>query len=417
MFARTMLCLALFIGPASAQMLRHGGEPAPPPPVTGTPVCRWSLAADRLGRGNANWRTMAVMHIAMHDALNAVEPRFARWAPASPDEAAPHGASAPVAMAAAAYQVLLARHQENAAEEADALFRAAVAAEPPGPAVDAGIQLGAVIGLAAVARYSAPTTLPRPFPEGRGEGQWRPAPPFLQNGLVGNATPFLFETLEELRGPPPPPLGSARYVADAQEVRRLGADQSTERTPQQTEAAYFWAYQSSQRNFIHLAASLLQERPPPGGIWAQARLMSQLAVALADSYVVAWDEKRHWARWRPVTALTLGSEGVSADPGWEPLFGTPPHPDYPSGHAADCSTGARVLEGTYGNLLGVVSYTAHDLPRPTTRSFPSFGALASECAESRVWAGAHFRAANEEGQRLGDRIAQRALESVPSLAR
>jgi hypothetical protein len=122
------------IGPASAQMLRHGGEPAPPPPVTGTPVCRWSLAADRLGRGNANWRTMAVMHIAMHDALNAVEPRFARWAPATPDEAAPHGASAPVAMAAAAYQVLLARHQENAAEEADALFRAAVAAEPPGPA-------------------------------------------------------------------------------------------------------------------------------------------------------------------------------------------------------------------------------------------------------------------------------------------
>jgi hypothetical protein len=59
MFARTMLCLALFIEPASAQMLRHGGEPAPPPPVTGTPVCRWSLAADRLGRGNATggpWR-------------------------------------------------------------------------------------------------------------------------------------------------------------------------------------------------------------------------------------------------------------------------------------------------------------------------------------------------------------------------
>jgi hypothetical protein len=41
--------------------------------------------------------------------------------------------------------------------------------------------------------------------------------------------------------------------------------------------------------------------------------MAQLAVALADSYVAAWDEKRHWARWRPVTALTLGSEGVSAD--------------------------------------------------------------------------------------------------------
>jgi hypothetical protein len=417
MIARLLFLLAMSALPASAQMLRHGGEPTPPPPVAGTPVCRWSLAADRLGRGSANWRTMAVMHIAMHDALNAAEPRFARWVPATPDEPSADGASPLVAMAAAAYQVLLARHQENAAEEADALFRAALAAEPPGPAVDAGIRLGAAIGLAAVAHYQAPTTLPRPFPVGRGEGQWRPTPPFLQNGLVGDARPFLLEAAEALRGPPPPPLGSARYIAEAEEVRRLGGEHSHERTAQQTEAAYFWAFQSSQRNFVHLAASLLQERPSPGGVWAQARLMSQLAVALADSFIIAWDEKRHWVRWRPVTALTLGSEGVPADPRWEPLFGTPPHPDYPSGHAADCSAGARVLEGVYGASLGTVAYTANDLRTPTTRHFPTFAALSSECAESRVWAGAHFRAANEEGQRLGAMIARRALESVPPVAR
>lgn len=417
MIARLLFLLAMSVLPASAQMLRHGGEPTPPPPVAGTPVCRWSLAADRLGRGSANWRTMALMHIAMHDALNAAEPRFARWTPATPEEPAPGDASPPIAMAAAAYQVLLARHQENAAEEADALFRAALAAEPPGPAVDAGIRLGAAIGLAVVARYSVPVALPRPFPEGRSEGQWRPTLPFLQNGLVGDAKPFLFETAEALRGLPPPPLGSARYVAEAEEVRRLGGEQSTERTPQQAEAAYFWAYQSSQRNFVHLAASLLQEHPPPGGVWAQARLMSQLTVALADSFIIAWDEKRHWARWRPVTALTLGSEGVPADPRWEPLFGTPPHPDYPSGHATDCSAGARVLERVFGASLGVVAYTANDLRAPTTRHFPTFGVLSNECAESRIWAGAHFRAANEEGQRLGAMIAGRALKSVPPLPR
>ena len=86
------------------------------------------------------------MHIAMHDALNAAEPRFARWAPAAPDEPPADGASPLVAMAAAAYQVLLARHQEDAAEEADPLFRAALAAEPAGAAVDAAIRLGAAIG-------------------------------------------------------------------------------------------------------------------------------------------------------------------------------------------------------------------------------------------------------------------------------
>jgi hypothetical protein len=417
MIARSLLLLALLAEPASAQMLRHGGEAAPPPSAAGTPVGSWSLAADRLGRGAANWRSMAVMHIAMHDALNAAAPRFARWAPPAPDEPPAEGASPAVAMAAAAYQVLLARHQEAAAEEADPLFRAALAAEPPGLAVDAGIRLGAAIGLAAAARHPAPSAIPQPFPEGSGEGQWRPTPPFLVNGLVGDAKPFLFESAAEVRGPPPPPLGSPRSVADAEEVRRLGGARSTERTAEQSEAARFWAYQSSQRNFVHLAAALLQEQPLPGGAWAEARLMSQLATALADSFVLAWDEKRHWAWWRPVTALNAGSEGVPADPHWRPLFGTPPHPDYPSGHAADCATGAELLGRVFGTSRGTVAYTAVDLRTPATRRFPDFEAVAGECAESRIWAGAHFRAANEEGRRLGAVIARRALESVSPLAR
>jgi PAP2 superfamily len=417
MIVRCLVLLALLAPPASAQMLRHGGEAPPPPPATGTPVGRWSVAADRLGRGAANWRSMAVMHIAMHDALNAAEPRFARWAPAAPDEPPADGASPLVAMAAAAYQVLLARHQEDAAEEADPLFRAALAAEPAGPAVDAAIRLGAAIGLAAAARHPAPATLPQPFPEGHGPGQWRPTPPFLMNGLVGDAKPLLFESAADVRGPPPPPLGSPRSVADAEEVRRLGGARSAERTAEQSEAARFWAYQSSQRNFVHLAVNLLQERPLAGGNWAEARLMSQLAAALADSFVLAWNEKRHWAWWRPVTALNLGSEGVPADPAWRPLFGTPPHPDYPSGHATDCATGAQVLEGVFGPPGGTAAYTAIDLRTPVTRRFPTFAAISVECAESRIWAGAHFRAANEEGRRLGAAIARRALASVPALAR
>jgi hypothetical protein len=416
-----LVLLGLLVAPASAQMLRHGGEhggeAAPAPLGGGTAVGRWSFAADRLGRGRANWRSMAVMHMAMHDTLNAAEPRFARWAPAAPDEPPADGAAPLVAMAAAAYQVLLAFHQEDAAEEADPLFRAALAAEPTGPALHAGVRLGAAIGLATAARHPAPTAIPQPFPEGLGEGEWRPSPPFLVNGLVGDAKPFLFESAAALRGPPPPPLGSPRYVAEAEEVRRLGGGRSAERSAEQSEAARFWAYQSSQRNFIHLAADLLQEQPLPGGAWAEARLMSQLAAALADSFIVAWDEKRHWARWRPATAVKLGGGGVAADPLWEPFLGTPPHPDYPSGHAADCAAGARVLEGVFGTPRGTVAYSAIDLRTPTTRRFPDFAAIAGECAESRIWAGAHFRAANEEGQRIGAIIARRALESVPALAR
>ena len=118
-----------------------------------------------------------------------------------------------MAMAAAAYQVLLARHQEAAAEEADPLFRAALAAEPPGLAVDAGIRLGAAIGLATAARHPAPAAIPRPFPEGQAPGQWRPTPPFLVNGLVGDAKPFLFGSAAEVRGPPPPCCRNSRCRA------------------------------------------------------------------------------------------------------------------------------------------------------------------------------------------------------------
>ena len=99
------------------------------------------------------------------------------------------------------------------------------------------------------------------------------------------------------------------------------------------------------------------------------------------------------------------------------MFGTPPHVDYPLGRAADCATGVELLGQVFGTSRGTVAYSAVDVRAPATRRFPTFAAIASECAESRVWAGAHFRAANEEGRRLGAAIARRALESVPPLAR
>ena len=387
-------------------------------PAAGGAVTRWSMAADRLGRGAANWRTQAIMHKAMHDALNAVEPRYARWAPPASDEPPADGAAPRVAMAAAAYQVLLARHPEHAPAEADLLFREALREETPGPAVDNGIRLGASIGLAGAARHAAPATLPRPFPVGFEPGQWRPTPPFMQVALVGDDKPLLFEGKgeAELRGPPPPRLDEDRYRTALEEVRRLGGAVSTERTEAQREAAYFWAYQSSQRGFVHLGAALIAERPLPGGAWDEARAIAQLTAALADSFVMTWEEKRHFAFWRPVTAINQGSPGVAADPAWEALIPTPPHPDYPSGHSADCSTGARVLEGVFGADAGSFDYPAVGAQPPASRRFATFADAANECGESRIWAGAHFRFASEEGLRIGTVVAAKALKSVPPLA-
>jgi hypothetical protein len=326
-------------------------------------------------------------------------------------------------MAAAAYQVLLARHPEHAPAEADRLFREALRDAAPGEALsgalDKGIALGASVGLASVARYAAPTSMPRPFPVSLEPGRWRPTPPFNQISLVGDDKPLLFEDvgMAELRGPPPPGFDEERYREAVEEVRRLGGGVSVERTEAQREAAYFWAYQSSQRGFLHLGAALMAERPLQGGAWDEARAMSQVTAALADSFVMAWEEKRHFAFWRPVTAINAGGEGVAADPRWEALIPTPPHPDYPSGHSADCSTGARVLEGVFGTAGAPFDYPAVGALPPVSRRFASFAEAATECGESRIWAGAHFRFASMEGLRIGTVVAAKALKSVPPLER
>jgi hypothetical protein len=404
---------------ARAQMLGTHMDAIALEPARGGPVTGWTIAADLIGGGSVNWRTLAVMHIAMHDALNAAEPRHARATPPAPGEptgALAAAADAPeLAMAAAAYQVLLARHPEQAPLVGDPLFRRVHAAAPAGPARAAAVELGAAIGLAAAERYRASTAPPTPFPQGTEPGRWRPTPPFRLASAVGDARPFLFGAAEALRGPPPPALGSPDYVAAVEEVRRLGDDRSRERTAEQTAAAEFWGGQTSQRGFLHLAVRLVAEHPPPGGLWEEARGMALLTMALADSYILAWDMKRRYAFWRPITAINEGGHGVAADPGWYPLLPTPPHPDYPSGHAADCATGAHLLQGLFGDAVREVAYTAVDAARRPTRRYPSLAAAAEECAASRLWAGAHFRPANEEGLRIGRLIAERALTALPPL--
>ncbi len=118
------------------------------------------------------------------------------------------------------------------------------------------------------------------------------------------------------------------------------------------------ARQSSQRGYLHLAVALLDMHPRPGGAAAHARIMSQLASALADSAVLIWKEKERFGFWRPVTAIREGTPGMVQDRDWLPFIATPAHPEYPSGHASDCFTRSDVLQGAFPDLQGPVAYVA-----------------------------------------------------------
>lgn len=394
-------------------------------------VTEWTLEADRLGQGGANWRTLAIMHRAMHDAANAVQPRYARWSPPLAGEPPAADATLEAALAGAAAQVLVDLHPDHQAE-IGALFQSALRRLPAGPAVQAGLTLGQAIGNAAVARRRGDGyERVHAFRGGDAPGRWRPAPPGHATSNTTAAAPFLFASRDWDGASAPPVLGSPAFLRDVAEVRRMGGQHSA-RTATETYAAAYWAYQSSQRGFIRLAVSLLDSDPLPGGLPDHARAMAQLASAMADSAIMAWAEKERFAYWRPITVIQAGYSGVTPDPGWVPLIETPPHPEHPSGHAADCFTGAGVLAGVFGRGMTPVTYVAQSgMPQAEVaaigmgqhaqignlaavqREFPSFEAIARECSLARIWAGAHFRSGNREAERLGREIAARALAAVP----
>ncbi|MBV8914910.1 MAG: vanadium-dependent haloperoxidase [Acetobacteraceae bacterium] len=394
------------------------------------PVTEWTALADRAGGGAANWRTLAIMHQAMHDAWNAALPTYQRWFPAAPDEPRPGDALPQAAMAAAARRVLLELHPGYTGE-VELLFREAMARLPNQRGEQDGAVLGDAIGIAAVRRRAGDGYERRHlFVKHSAAGEWRPVPLEFATSGTTETRPFLFASASEAPGVPPPAPGSAEDTRELLETMRIGSATSTERTQEQTNAAVFWAYQSSQRGFIALGAAMLDAHPRRDGLGAHARIMSQLAAAMADSAILVWVEKERYSHWRPVTAIRASMPGQDR---WEPLVETPPHPEYPSGHAADCFVGAAVLAASFPDVHGLIVYRAQPGRPPEDhvgmgqhaqgfepagtgeRRFPSFAAAAEECSESRIWAGAHIRAADEESRRVGTAIARRAVGAVPPL--
>ena len=407
----------------------------------GDAVTQWTWIGDYYGDGAPNWRTLAIMQMAMHDALNAAHPVYRRWSPAEAGEPAGDGANPEVAMAVAAAEVLALLHPNREAETRDALATV-MARYPDDPRKAAGRRLGWAIGREAVARRAHDGFDHVHFFRGEdAPGRWRPTPNRFETSPTSDIRPFLFDAVVDVPTLPPPAPGSPLYLQQLAETRGHGGLNGSERTPQETADAFFWAYQASQRGFVNLAVRLLAAHRPHGGVYAEARVMAALTAALADSAILTWNEKAKYSFWRPVTAIR--AEGIDAT--WVPLIETPPFPEYPSGHATDCYVGAGVLEAALPDLDGPIVYlsSAHMDPldvsavpiRPTSygmgqhaqrneqeapggkeRSFPNLAAAATDCALSRIWAGAHFPAAEVESKRLASIIIPRALGATPAIA-
>jgi hypothetical protein len=150
----------------------------------------------------------------------------------------------------------------------------------------------------------------------------------------------------------------------------------------------------------------------PSTLLRNARLLAALNVAMADAGIGCWDAKYTYNYWRPITAIREtaddGNAATTADPTWTPLFATPAHPDYPSGHSCVSGAATTVLAGEFGERtrFDVTS----DLMLGVTRSFRSFTEALEEVKNARIFSGIHFRTATEVGTTLGKQVAQYVLE-------
>jgi hypothetical protein len=364
-------------------------------------------------------RDAAIVHTAVYDAVNAID---GSHTPLFADVKAPRGASLEAAAAQAAHDTLTELFPAQ-----QSTFDAALAADladiPPGRA-----RLGVAVGHEAARQIlvwrstdgSVPDPNAPPYTPGTGPGVWQPTPrpnpnppPAELPGLPAAApqwatvTPFCIPGDSAFRPPPQPGLDSVEYTDAFNEVKSLGARDSTTRTAEQTEIARFWAGGPGTFTSGGYWNLIAQEVAVARGnsLAENARLFALLNVAQADAYFAVWDAKYTYNFWRPVTAIraadTDPNPDTSPDPGWTPLLVTPNHPSYVSGHSGHSAAAAAVLAAFFGTDGIGFSLTTDSLPGGVTHGFDSFSAAVREVSDARVFAGIHWRFDVAAGEALG----------------
>lgn len=430
--AAAALAAAFVIGaePTRAEELRDATlRPLSPSWCTGrcdTVITDWNLTTFQVIKAGDGYvdpmaasRSLAMVHAAMHDAVNAARPRYQRYA-LDQAPAYAHKADAAVAASRAAHDVLVALYPQAAAtaiakvQLERAMFEAGI-----GESVEAGTKLGKAAATAVLAKRAADGANGKePYLEGTQPGQYRFTPPFNFAAAPHwrHVTPFVLTSTSQFRTAAPPALTSEAYARAFNEVKRVGGKANAQRSTDETHYAAFW-YEFSDIGWNRVARAASGHVKQD--LWDRARTFALLNMAMADAYIAGWDSKYHHNFWRPVTAIHhAGSDGNPAtapDASFDPLLVTPPVQDMPSTHSALGMAAATVLAEAFGSDHVPFSFASPSaLPTNPVRSFRTFSEAARENADSRVRAGLHFRFATDAGLELGRRIGQYATRhSLP----
>jgi hypothetical protein len=404
-------------------------------------------------------RAMAIVHIAMFDAVNAVVGEYESYTGVR----APRGAvSVPAAIAQAAHDTLAALFPSQTARF-DAWLTEDLARIHNPRAKANGIELGRRAAAAILALRSADGsqhTEPRMGIEHITSdlpGRWRQDPisliPIALGAYWGGCVPFVTESADQFRAPAPPDITSPEYAAAYDEVQRLGGDgvvTPTERTAEQTQIGIFWAYDGTPslcappRLYNQITMHIANQMRTDG--IELARLLALVNVAMADAGIAVWESKYYYDYWRPVTGIREADPGTGptgagdgnpdtiGDLYFSPLGApasnlagpnfTPPFPAYPSGHAGFGGALFEVLRRFYGTDDVAFTFVSDEFNGTTVdnegnvrpliaRSFSSLSEAEEENGQSRIYLGIHWSfdktEAIAQGRRVGDYVFDHAF--------
>jgi len=354
-------------------------------------------------------RIMAFVQTSVFEATNAIT---GRYAPLMAKINAAPGTSVDAAVAAAT-RTALAKLMPAQQAAIDADYEAAMKLVPDGAAKTSGIAVGEQAATACLARVDEGFGLPDTYRPHTTPGVYVPTfMPAVPNW--GKRKPWVMTSGAQFRPGPPPALTSEAWARDYNEIKAIGAKNSTRRTPEQTAIAKFW---EATAPVVYWPVVRSVAAAPGRDVTANARLLAIAAMAMDDALIAVFDAKYTYNLWRPVTAIRNGdvdgNDATERDPSWTPFIDTPMHPEYPCAHCIISASLGAVLQAEIGSGPVPAMSSASSTAGGAVRTWKSVDEFVQEVAVARIYDGVHYRNSTVVGSAMGKQIGELAVKSFP----
>ena len=354
-------------------------------------------------------RAMAMMHVAMADAVFSIRPvykPYAVWLHG-------HGSADQLAAAATAAHGVLVRLFPSEEATLDAALADSLAQVPEGRKKEEGIAVGAKVAALIVAlRANDGSDVGLPYTPPVGLGFWQPDPRTGASQFLSwkDVTPWTLQSADQFRLVPPPTIYGDLFAIDLAELKAIGGTTSSIRTTEQTNIAKF-ATDNPVAQYYRLAR--LVSEAVPSDLEVNARAFAHVSLSLADSHISTFDGKFTYHFWRPWTAIqnaaAIGHPALE-DASWLSLIPSPPHPEYPAAHAINSAAIVTALKHSYGEDIPPVTLTcaAASCTPGFTVTYGHLDDFITLFGLARIYAGIHYRNTIElswvQGEALGENV-------------